>query len=525
MHYLLQKIKAHRWLLLLLVIQAGVFSFIHLYGLYKYDANKSFYTGQFIPDNPQGYEMCDDCFYLGWGYKQAYDGHIIFEDKFQGHDTYRKVFHFWWVFGGHLARILGIDIITFNFLQRIFCGLLLSVGIYIFGVAVFKNKQPALYAILFYNFSSFYHFPWPEGCVFVANSAEVILPLGNALLVLLLYATWRFYEHGKGNIWAISFAALMLEMDYPYGMVMYCSAVFFFMFYLLFTKQHKFWYLLRTILTITVPALIVVGYNYYLVATDYRLVDCQANNPSPNLWIILTGYLPFSLMAFVSIALFAFKYRQQWGSAHWLLLFLFLSNLSLIYVPISIIPFQMEMIVGIHLPLAFFSVELIRRIPKPGLQTATALLLTAVSMIPNIQFTRAVVRQVNRGGRPSYIPRPLYEATQWLDKNSKEEEQVWAMNYITSYIPMLSGNRIYNGEYKLITAFFDQRQAKMMNALADTTGTAMQQFITEEKIDYLFYCDTMRAYDKSNYLPVQLASGKLQPVYTNPSVTLYRVMP
>ena len=523
MHYLLEKIKAHRWLLLLLVLQAGVFSFIHLYGLYKYDAQKSFYTGQFIPENPAGNIMCDDCFYLGWGYKQAYDGHIIFEDKFQGHDTYRKVFHFWWVFGGHLARILGIDIITFNFLQRIFCGLFLSVVIYIFGVAVFKNKLPALFAILFYNFSSYWHYPWPEGCVFVANSAEVILPLGNALLVLLLYATWRFYEHGKGNIWAISFTALMLEMDYPYGMVMYCSAVFFYMFYLLFSRQHKFWYLLRTILTITIPALIVVGYNYYLVANDYRLVDCQAHVPSPSLPTLFTGYLPFSFMALASILLFAVKYRSEWTNAHWLILFLFLSNLSLIYVPISIIPFQMEMIVGIHLPLAFFSVELIRRIPSAGVQIVTALVLTAVSMIPNLQLTHLVMRQIDKGTRPSYIPRPLYEATQWLDKNSKEEEQVWAMNYIASYIPMLSGNRIYIGEYKLITAFFDERQARMMNALSDTTGTAMPAFLRNEKIDYVFYCDTMRAYDKGHFFTQPSGGIQLKEVYANDMVKLYLV--
>lgn len=525
MHYLVQKAKAHRWLLLLLVVQAGIFGFIHLYGLYKYDAAKTFYTGQFIPDNAQGYNMCDDCFYLGWGYKQAHDGHIIFEDKFQGHDTYRKVFHFWWVFGGHLARILGIDIITFNFLQRIFCGLFLSMVLYIFGVAVFKEKRAALLAILFYNFSGYWHYPWPEGCVYVANCAEVILPLGNALLVLLLYATWRFYEHGKGNIWAISFTALMLEMDYPYGMVMYCSAVFYYMFYLLFTQQHKFWYLLRTILTITIPALVVVGYNYYLVANDYRLVDCQAHVDSPSYLALFTGYFPYSLTSLLSLALFATRYRHQWQNAHWLILFLFISNLTLIYVPISIIPFQMEMIVGIHLPLAFFTAALLVRLPTRTLQIAIALVILSVGMVPNIKFTADVVKQINYLGRPSYIPRPLYEATQWLNENSKEEEQVWAMNYIASYIPMLSGNRIYIGEYKLITAFFDERQSKMMQALSDTTGTAMNTFLRQEKIDYIFYCDTMRTYDKTPSIRSHTTSRKIEAVYSNPSVTIYHVNP
>jgi hypothetical protein len=317
----------------------------------------------------------------------------------------------------------------------------------------------------------------------------------------------------------------MLEVDYPYGMVMYCNATFYYMFYLLFTKKHKFGYLLHTILTITIPALIVVGYNYYLVANDYRLVDCQAQLNSPGYWDLFTGYLPFSILALAGISLSAFKYRSDWTSAHWYILFLFISNLTLIYVPKKIIPFQMEMIVGIQLPLSFFSVLLLQKIKQHYLQTAVAVSCTLLTLLPNLQLTYSATKTIDKHSRPSYLPLPLYEATQWLDKNSKEEEQVWSMNYISSYLPMLSGNRIYNGEYKLITAFFDQRQTKMMNALSDTTGTAMQQFITEEKIDYLFYCDTMRAYDKSNYLPAHLARGKLQQVYANTSVTLYRVIP
>jgi hypothetical protein len=470
-------LKQHKWFALLLCFQAIFFSAPHVYGVLHNNPEKYFYTGQYgyFEDNQKDINaVCDNCFYLGWGYKQAMDGHIILEDKFQGYDTYRKVFHFWWVFGGHLARILHIDLVTFNLIQRVFSGLLLSYFLYIFGLYVFNSRSLAIAGILFYVFSNFILFPWPEASVFISNMAEVILPLGNALLVMLLYFTFRFYHDQKGNIWALSFLALMLEMDYPYGIIMYCNATAYYLIYLLIRKRYTFGYLLKTISIILIPALIVVGYNYYLVATDYRLVDCQANNPSPPFIDIVLGYLPFSAMTIISLLLFAFRYKNEWDDARWYLLFLLISNITLMRVPIAIIPFQMEMIVGIQLPLAFFSVDLIKRLASAKTQIALAILISALSLSSVYTLAYRAGKILHEYARPSYIEIEYYQAMQWLDKNTSGEDQVLAMNYLSSYIPMLTSNRIYNGEYKLITAFFDQRQQKFELAINDSTGTTMK---------------------------------------------------
>jgi hypothetical protein len=519
---LLYKIKDHRWIIALLIIQALIFSWLHIYGLMKLDPEKYVFTGQFIPQNDQGLDMCDNCFYLGWGYKQAMDGHILLEDKFQGYDTRRNVFHFWWVAGGHFARIVGLDLITFNFLQRIFSGLLLSLVLYFFALDVFKSRRLAIFGVVFYVFSSFWLFPWPEGSVFIANSAEVILPLGNALLVLSLFLTYRFYHYRKGNIYALSFTLLMLEMDYPYGIIMYTSATGMYLLHLLFTKKYTFNYLLKTFLIICIPAFIVVGYNYYLVATDYRLVYCQANMPSPAFWKVIVGYLPFTALLPISIFITLKYFRSEWNTIRWYLFFLFISNLYLMRVPISIIPFQMEMVVGIQLPLSFFAVDLIRRIKIIRFQNLLAFIIFIITFTPNVQLTRAAMKTIDQSARPSYLKIEHYEGMQWLDKNARDDEQVLSMNYLATYIPMYTGCRIYNGEYILISGYWPERQAKFEEALNDSTGYIMLNFLKEERIDYILYCNKMRDENKGFLTQLAQKDKRLKTAVINERVSIIK---
>lgn len=505
---MIKKIIDHKWVILLLVVQAFIFSWLHIYGLIKLDPNKYVFTGQFIPENDQGFDMCDNCFYLGWGYRQAMDGHILLEDKFQGYDTRRNVFHFWWVLGGHFARIVGLDLITFNFIQRVLSGLILSIILYIFGLEVFKNKKYAIWGVMLYIFSSFWLFPWPEGSLFVANSAEVILPLGNALLMLSLLMTYRFYEYGKGNIFALSFTLLMLEMDYPYGIIMYTSATGFLLLYYLQQKKYTFNYLLKTFLIICIPAFLVVGYNYYLVATDYRLVYCQANMPSPPFWKVLVGYLPFTILLPISVLITGKYFRSEWNSIRWYILFLFISNLYLMRVPIAIIPFQMEMVVGIHLPLSFFTIDLLRRIKNNWSKNLIFTLIFVSSNIPNVNFILATMKTIKKSSRPSFLKVEHYEAMEWLNKNAKDNQQVLSMNYLATYIPMYTGCRIYNGEYILISGFWPERQAKFEDALLDKNGETILNFLKTERIDYILYCEKMR--DKNKDFLINLAKSDIR---------------
>lgn len=518
--------KRHKWFIGLLVFQTLFYASPHLYGVWHNDPDKYFYTGQFgyYPDGQDDINaVCDCCFYLGWGYKQAMDGHFLLEDKFQGYDTYRKVFHFWWVLGGHLARLLHIDLVTFNLLQRLLSSALLSIVLYLFALEIFGRRHLALGVVLFYQFTTFLLYPWPEASPLISNIAEVILPLGNALLVFLLYQTYRFYHLGKGNVWLISFTALMLEMDYPYAIITYSTATFGYFLYMLLAKQHRLAYLIRTALIILVPAYLVVAYNYYLVVNDYRLVYCQANNPSPPFWKILIGFLPFTLLTLISLVQHALNKGAAWSNARWYLLFFLLSNLTLIYVPIEIIPFQMEMIVGVLLPLSVFSIDLIGQIRSYRLRLAAIAITTLSGFLPMLKYGYRIMRIQKHYARPSYLHIAHYQAMQWLDHHSREEDQVLSMNYLSTYIPMLSGNRIYNGEYVLISGFWPERQAKFESAIADSSGKTMYDFLKEEKIDYILYCDSMAKIDKSGIIFFEKRyRGEFENIPVNDRVTIIR---
>ncbi len=69
---------------------------------------------------------------------------------------------------------------------------------------------------------------------------------------------------------------------------------------------------------------------------------------------------------------------------------------------------------------------------------------------------------------------------------------------------MYTGCRIYNGEYILISGFWPERQAKFEKALYDTTGSIMLDFLEEERIDYILYCDKMNQENMGNLLSLAL---------------------
>ena len=105
-----------------------------------------------------------------------HDGAWIIEDKFQGYDTYPKILHLWWIIGGHIARIIGMDILTFNLLQRWLWIVLSSIVVFNLSKSLFKKTVFAAFATLFFSFSNFLLFPTAEGTVFVSFIASVVLP-------------------------------------------------------------------------------------------------------------------------------------------------------------------------------------------------------------------------------------------------------------------------------------------------------------------------------------------------------------
>lgn len=508
-------IKKNPLVFLVVLIQILIYTAPYMYGLYHQNENM-FFTGQFIPKNKVT-DFCGNCFYIAQGFKQSYDGAILLEDKFQGFDTYPKIIHPWWTLGGHMARWMCMDLSVFNLLQRLIWSILASLTVYIFSKGLFKDQWYAFIAVLLFNFSSVaISYPnGPEYTVFMANVLGVVLPLAYFLLALFHYLMYKMIQ-GKPNIALLSIVAFLLTASYPYAIVSLSVSVFIFFLYLLISKQKNFKNLLLIYLAIFIPAFIMTAYDFYLVITDARLVDSQAKVVSVSLKILLISYLPFTLLAFFFALKLLLSNPKEMNKRFWVYLYcIILSSLILTQVPTKILPFSMQMIVGIQLPLIIIALEFIRKYLRMRWLRYTFLFILLGSSWHSFDVYYKVFMSIKDYDRPNYIDKNIYTALMWMDSNTDKTQVLLCMPDWSPFAGMYAGNRLYIGQNDLFTPDWQKRMDYLTEILASGNEKSIYSFLKEENIDYIFYDDKMKAIDLEQRLPKM---GNVQ--YKNELVTI-----
>jgi hypothetical protein len=504
-------------LLVIIVIQLLIYGAPHLYGVYH--QNKDFvFTGQFGPSNENNDTQCANCFYLTMGFKQSYDGALIIEDKFQGYDTYPKILHPWWIIGGHLARALGIDILTFNVLQRLLWTVLAAAMVYYLSLKLFRKTILAAFALLFFNFSSYLIRYTPEGTVFVANIAAVVLPLTYLLLAVLFYFLYQLI-HQKKVLMPLSAVTLFLAFSYPYAIITFAASVFLFFFYLWRSHQNPIATLVKWYAIIFTPASIVVAYDFFLVVTDPRLIGSQSHVHSDSFPLLLLGYLPFTFFAFLFvIKLFSERVKQTYKN-FWVYLMIFsLCCFVFTQIPTSLLAFSMQMIVGVQLPLILMTIEYMRRYMTPKWMPLFLIISLLITIVPGGMFYKDIFSNMKNHHIPSYIPSNIHEGILWLDQNASKQSQLLCMPYWSSYAGIWSGTRLYIGGDILFTPDYENRLAQLYKVLEDPDMNALNQFLRKERIDFVFYDQKLQSADIHGHLRAALPDV----VFTNTAVTILK---
>jgi hypothetical protein len=490
-------------LLLIIIIQLLVYAAPYLYGVYQ--ENKDFvFTGQFGPSNENNDTQCANCFYLTMGFKQSYDGALIIEDKFQGYNTYPKIMHPWWILGGHLARIIGMDILTFNFLQRLLWTVLAATVVYFFSLQLFRKTVFAVFALLLFNFSSYLIHYTPEGTVFVANIAAVVLPLAYLLLAVLFFLLYQLI-HEKKVLVQLSVVTLILAFSYPYAIITFSASVCFFFLYLWKSQQKPLATVIRWYAVIFAPAAIVIAYDFYLVITDPRLVGSQSHVYSDSLPLLLLGYLPFTFFALLFVLkIFRERVKQEYKN-FWVYLLIF-SACSLLFtqIPTSILEFSMQMIVGIQLPLILMTLEYVRRYLASKWIVPLLSASLFITMLPGAMFYKDIFANMKSHHIPSFIPADIHEGILWLDQNASKQSQLLCLPYWSSYAGIWSGTRLYIGGDILFTPDYDNRLEQLYKVLEDPHQAALTHFLKNERIDYVFYDQKLENADKYGHLKAVL---------------------
>jgi hypothetical protein len=191
----------------------------------------------------------DQAFYLGWGAKQAQNGHVLFEDKYNGYTESRLVFNLLWLVMGWSARILGAPILLVFQVERVAFAILLLLVAHRLIRRFVPGPGRRILALSLVAFSSgfgalvlgfgrwgaergIFAIPpetWTpdlwviESNIFLTMLWEVVLPLATVLFLLTVDAGFETFFLEKRTAIRTGVLALALGSVYPYAVIsVYC---------------------------------------------------------------------------------------------------------------------------------------------------------------------------------------------------------------------------------------------------------------------------------------------------------------
>jgi len=127
-------------------------------------------------------------------------------------------------------------------------------------------------------------------------------------------------------------------------------------------------------------------------------------------------------------------------------------------------------------------------------------------------------------GAPYFLPRDLRDAYDWLTAQTDLSDVVLAPDYICTFIPYLSGNKVYYG-HGYVTSDMQERLARA-NAFYYDEQTDMRReaFLVSQHIDYVVYWSGMPVDDVETKKFVQLMEQSLsvELAYQNSRALIFR---
>jgi len=341
----------------------------------------------------------DQAFYLGWGPRQAENGHLLFEDKYNGFADRRVALNLLWLAMGVTARVTGLSVIDVFHVQRVACSVLLLLAGYAVIARFLQGPRGRLLALGLLCFSSglgAFLVPFSEwgggrgeeavapgwvtpdlwiveSNVFVTMLWELVLPCATALFFVVLKQGYELFYEDAGRAWQVGAATLLLGTVYPYAVI----SVYLVLGAVAGARLVRGRDPRRTAsdyATLVVISLPIVLYDGFLVLTDPRLTTGQALYASPGPLLYLLGLGVPAVLAGAGLSV---GDREGEGPRSFLALWLGVTLLQ-IYIPLYLVPFQMQLILGVQLPLTILAARAViegwRRLcpgsaPSPSLRT------------------------------------------------------------------------------------------------------------------------------------------------------------
>lgn len=425
----------------------------------------------------------------------------------------------YYLFLGHLARLLHLPLIWMYHLARLVNTVLLALALQTFFMTVFaKNTKQARLAFWLALFGgglgwlaalagAFTADLWvAEAYPFLASYANPHFPLGMTLLlwILIQFAHPARLHYG----WLQSFVlGIALSIVMPFGIVVAIFVGGLVTTWAIFTREPFVpW---RALIALAGGGLFLV-YQYFIILRDPVLAGWNAQNitTSPPLWDLLVSFSPALLLGIYAVLKII---KRNHDPAERLLLVWFICGGLLVYVPFDL---QRRFLFAYFIPAAAMAIKgLTELMAGNGNRRWLTTILFSLS-IPTMLIVVMTGLFAGKSNNPLlYYSTDEASAMEWVENNAPENALVLASPEMGLFIPAHTGRRVlYGHPFETVDAEAARKEVEQFFA-----GNFTLDWMTEQHIQFVF----LGARERKFGSPVVL--NGLPVVYRNNTVVIYAV--
>jgi hypothetical protein len=209
----------------------------------------------------------------------------------------------------------------------------------------------------------------------------------------------------------------------------------------------------------------------------------------------------------------------------------FVITFGLIYLPVD---YQIHLLNGWQVPMSILAVIAIFDFLAPWVSKSNSRLANLkpstmqwilaagilVLVIPtNLYLWTWRFVDLSRHSYPYYLYRDELDAMSWLENNARPEDVVFSSLTTGQYVPALTGLHAYLAHWAQTLDFFSKSKNVDDFLQGNLDKERQMQILKDGSVDYVFWGPAEKAAGSETALNLSV----LEPVYTNPLVTIFRV--
>ena len=426
--------------------------------------------------------------------RQGYMGRWTFTLPYTAEPGEGTFLHMFYLFWGHMARILNLPLLLTLHLSRILGAVILSLVLFQFSGYMFEQPWQRWTAFLLASLGSGLgwlglpfglltaDFSVPEAFPFSTLYAYSHLSFGMAIQLWLMMKittrklTWLFGLQ-------LIVLGILIALISPFALTVVffvISAVIAWRFFLREDWQSVFW---NTVVLGIASGPIMVYY-LWLTYSHPVLANWSAQNLtiSPPAWDVLLALSPALLLGFWG----AWLVLKQRSAQKQLLPIWLLSCLLLVYIPFSL---QRRFLMGLYIPAAFLAVVAITWLVE-RYQRAKRIVLIALftlSSITNLLILLISVSAVQNLEPLAYFSADELQAVRWLESQEQNNAIVISSPEVALIIPVYSDARVvYAHPYETVDA--EVQEGKVEDFFSGgVSASRADAFFDQNQITFVFY--------------------------------------